>query len=95
MLWFGIVILAGIMKGYFKIILRFLIITELFASKKRSPSYLQVITGRGSHSRDGKARIKPAVVEYLKRNEYRWDMIIAQCDISDYPLSCMSKGNPR
>ena len=39
---------------------------------KKSPSYLEVITGRGNRSRYGKPRIKPAVVEYLKRHGYRY-----------------------
>ena len=32
---------------------------------------ISVVTGRGNHSRGGKARIKPAIVEYLKKHNYR------------------------
>lgn len=32
---------------------------------------ISVITGRGNNSRGGKARIKPAILEYLKKNNYR------------------------
>jgi len=33
---------------------------------------ISVITGRGNNSRGGKARIKPAILEYLKKNNYRY-----------------------
>lgn len=32
---------------------------------------ISVITGRGNNSRGGKARIKPAILEYLKKNNYK------------------------
>ena len=34
-------------------------------------SVLYVITGKGSHSRDGQARIKPAVLRYLQEHHIR------------------------
>ncbi|XP_031573521.1 NEDD4-binding protein 2-like isoform X2 [Actinia tenebrosa] len=40
---------------------------------KDRPRYLSVITGRGIHSKQGKAKIKPAVLEYLQRNNYRFE----------------------
>ncbi|XP_051897923.1 NEDD4-binding protein 2 [Pristis pectinata] len=35
-------------------------------------SYLSVITGRGRHSQGGVARIKPVVIDYLKRQNFRF-----------------------
>ncbi|KAL4640346.1 NEDD4-binding protein 2 isoform X1 [Arapaima gigas] len=35
-------------------------------------SQLSVITGRGNHSQGGVARIRPAVIDYLSRNNYRF-----------------------
>ena len=31
---------------------------------------IQVITGKGNHSADGRPKIKPAVVTFLKRKKY-------------------------
>ncbi|XP_048450754.1 NEDD4-binding protein 2-like, partial [Rhincodon typus] len=38
--------------------------------RKGGKSYLTVITGRGSHSQGGIARIKPAVIDYLKSHNF-------------------------
>ena len=38
---------------------------------KRGGKVISVITGRGNNSRGGKARIKPAILEYLKESNYR------------------------
>ncbi|XP_028401375.1 uncharacterized protein LOC114524483 isoform X2 [Dendronephthya gigantea] len=46
---------------------------ERRSPNKRSLSYVEVITGRGNRSRDGKPRIKPAVMDYLKRKGYRYE----------------------
>ena len=40
---------------------------------KRGGKVISVITGRGNKSRGGKARIKPAILEYLKESNYRWE----------------------
>ena len=32
-----------------------------------------MVTGKGSHSSGGVAKIKPAVLEYLNRKGYRYD----------------------
>lgn len=32
---------------------------------------LTVITGRGSHSRGGVAKLRPSVIDYLNKNKYR------------------------
>ncbi|XP_060680660.1 NEDD4-binding protein 2 isoform X1 [Hemiscyllium ocellatum] len=40
--------------------------------QKGGKSYLTVITGRGSHSQGGVARIKPAVIDYLKTHNFRF-----------------------
>ncbi|KAI8502920.1 NEDD4-binding protein 2 [Branchiostoma belcheri] len=44
------------------------------ASPSRHPvaNYICVITGRGNNSRGGVARIKPAVLNYLRTNDYRF-----------------------
>ncbi|RDD41068.1 NEDD4-binding protein 2-like 1 [Trichoplax sp. H2] len=42
---------------------------------KKDNRYLTIIVGCGIHSVDGKARIKPAVVSYLKRKKYRYNLI--------------------
>ena len=34
---------------------------------------ISVVTGKGSHSSGGVAKIKPAVLEYLNRKGYRYD----------------------
>jgi DNA-nicking Smr family endonuclease len=34
--------------------------------------HLSVVTGRGAHSKDGKAKIRPAVLSWLKKNAYRY-----------------------
>lgn len=39
---------------------------------RKGSNVISVITGRGNNSRGGKARIKPAIVEYLKKNNYRY-----------------------
>ncbi|XP_015770243.1 PREDICTED: NEDD4-binding protein 2-like [Acropora digitifera] len=39
---------------------------------KRGGKVISVITGRGNKSRGGKARIKPAILEYLKESNYRY-----------------------
>ncbi|XP_067039783.1 NEDD4-binding protein 2-like isoform X2 [Acropora muricata] len=39
---------------------------------KRGGKVISVITGRGNNSRGGKARIKPAILEYLKESNYRY-----------------------
>ncbi|CAM9446249.1 unnamed protein product [Lampetra fluviatilis] len=36
-------------------------------------SVLSVITGQGNNSRGGVSRLKPAVLDYLRKNKYRWD----------------------
>lgn len=41
-------------------------------SEKTGCKEIFVITGRGNNSRGGKARIKPAILEYLKKNNYRY-----------------------
>ena len=46
--------------------------TERRSPNRRSPPYVEVITGRGKRSRDGKPRIKPAVIDYLRRKGYRY-----------------------
>ncbi|XP_014666861.1 PREDICTED: uncharacterized protein LOC106808600 [Priapulus caudatus] len=33
--------------------------------------YISIITGRGVHSKGGSAKIKPAVIDYLRRHNYR------------------------
>ena len=38
---------------------------------RKGCKYISVVTGRGNHSRGGKARIKPAILEYLKKHNYR------------------------
>lgn len=38
---------------------------------RRGYKSISVVTGRGNHSRGGKARIKPAILEYLKKHNYR------------------------
>ena len=38
---------------------------------KRGCKVISVITGRGNNSRGGQARIKPAILEYLKKKNYR------------------------
>lgn len=40
--------------------------------QKGGKSYLSVITGRGRHSQGGIARIKPVVIDYLKRQNFRF-----------------------
>ncbi|XP_078402666.1 NEDD4-binding protein 2 [Cetorhinus maximus] len=40
--------------------------------RKGGKPYLSVITGRGSHSQGGVARIKPAVIDYLKSHNFRF-----------------------
>ncbi|KXJ22434.1 NEDD4-binding protein 2 [Exaiptasia diaphana] len=37
------------------------------------PKFISVVTGRGLHSKQGKAKIKPAVIDYLQRNNYRYE----------------------
>ncbi|XP_078369356.1 NEDD4-binding protein 2-like isoform X2 [Oculina patagonica] len=39
---------------------------------RRGCKSISVVTGRGNHSRGGKARIKPAILEYLKKHNYRF-----------------------
>lgn len=39
---------------------------------RKGCKFLNVVTGRGNHSRGGKARIKPAIIEYLKKHNYRF-----------------------
>ncbi|KAM4807656.1 NEDD4-binding protein 2 [Rhinophrynus dorsalis] len=43
--------------------------------QKGGKSYLSVITGRGNHSQGGVARIKPAVVDYLTNQNFRFQEI--------------------
>ncbi|XP_072108934.1 NEDD4-binding protein 2 isoform X1 [Mobula birostris] len=40
--------------------------------QKGGKAYLSVITGRGRHSQGGVARIKPVVIDYLKRQNFRF-----------------------
>ncbi|GCB74950.1 hypothetical protein scyTo_0018927, partial [Scyliorhinus torazame] len=40
--------------------------------QKGGKPYLAVITGRGCHSQGGVARIKPAVIDYLKTHNFRF-----------------------
>ena len=40
------------------------------SSKQPGPIWISVITGIGRHSADGKPRIKPAVIEFLRDNKY-------------------------
>ncbi|EDO49717.1 predicted protein, partial [Nematostella vectensis] len=44
-------------------------------SSKNRPRYISVVTGRGNHSRGGKAKIKPAVLEYLRQHDYRHEQL--------------------
>ncbi|ELU04304.1 hypothetical protein CAPTEDRAFT_117132, partial [Capitella teleta] len=49
----------------------------LAAKRKGRPSrnqrpYLTVITGRGNHSRRGVARLRPSIMDYLQRNNFRF-----------------------
>lgn len=46
-------------------------ITELQSNPLRQKQYLIIVTGRGMHSRGGVSKLKPAVMNYLRRNEYR------------------------
>lgn len=41
-----------------------------FVVSEKGCKAISVITGRGNNSRGGKARIKPAILEYLKKNNY-------------------------
>ncbi|XP_053560013.1 NEDD4-binding protein 2 [Bombina bombina] len=43
--------------------------------KNGGKSHLSVITGRGNHSQGGVARIKPAVIDYLKNHDFRFSEI--------------------
>ena len=53
----------------------YLFTIERKSPNTRSPAFIEVITGRGNRSRKGKPRIKPAVVEYLKRKGYRYNAL--------------------
>ncbi|XP_036056713.1 NEDD4-binding protein 2 isoform X2 [Onychomys torridus] len=52
--------------------------TEEFKQNGGKP-YLSVITGRGSHSQGGVARIKPAVIKYLTSHSFRFSEIKPGC----------------
>uniref|UniRef100_A0A3Q2I651 NEDD4 binding protein 2 n=1 Tax=Equus caballus TaxID=9796 RepID=A0A3Q2I651_HORSE len=52
--------------------------TEEFEQSGGKP-YLSVITGRGSHSQGGVARIKPAVIKYLTSHSFRFSEIKPGC----------------
>lgn len=39
---------------------------------RKGCKFINVVTGRGNHSRGGKARIKPAITDYLKKHNYRF-----------------------
>lgn len=46
-------------------------IVFFFVVSEKGCKAISVITGRGNNSRGGKARIKPAILEYLKKNNYK------------------------
>lgn len=48
---------------------------ELQNNSFKNRHYLIVVTGKGSHSRGGISKLKPAVMNYLRRNEYRFSEI--------------------
>ncbi|XP_052089601.1 uncharacterized protein LOC127726317 isoform X2 [Mytilus californianus] len=48
---------------------------ELQSNPLRQKQYLIIVTGRGTHSRGGVSKLKPAVMNYLRRNEYRFSEI--------------------
>ncbi|XP_071124653.1 uncharacterized protein [Mytilus edulis] len=48
---------------------------ELQSNPLRQKQYLIIVTGRGMHSRGGVSKLKPAVMNYLRRNEYRFSEI--------------------
>ncbi|XP_054438052.1 NEDD4-binding protein 2 isoform X2 [Pteronotus mesoamericanus] len=52
--------------------------TEEFKQSGGKP-YLSVITGRGTHSQGGVARIKPAVIKYLTSHSFRFSEIKPGC----------------
>lgn len=41
------------------------------------PRHLTVVTGRGKHSEGGRARLKPAVLNYVKQKGYRFSVLNA------------------
>ena len=45
--------------------------SELQSNPFKNKQYLIVVTGKGSHSRGGVSKLKPAVTNYLRRNDYR------------------------
>ncbi|KAH3855313.1 hypothetical protein DPMN_097879 [Dreissena polymorpha] len=45
------------------------IITQKISERRK---HLIVITGRGAHSRGGVARLRPAVLQYLKKQQYSY-----------------------
>ena len=57
---------------YLGVHLSFLIFfSELQSNPFKNKQYLIVVTGKGSHSRGGVSKLKPAVTNYLRRNDYR------------------------
>ncbi|XP_076117136.1 uncharacterized protein LOC143084941 isoform X2 [Mytilus galloprovincialis] len=48
---------------------------ELQSNPLRQKQYLIIVTGRGMHSRGGVSKLKPTVMNYLRRNEYRFSEI--------------------
>ncbi|CAG2187103.1 N4BP2 [Mytilus edulis] len=48
---------------------------ELQSNPLRQKQYLIIVTGRGMHSRGGVSKLKPAVMNYLRRNEYSTEII--------------------
>lgn len=53
-----------------KVNCNFLCILEMHTSLDKRMRHLNVVTGHGKHSHGGQAKIKPAVIDYLKRNNY-------------------------
>ena len=48
----------------------FIFYVELKQRKDQRKQWMFVVTGRGNHSQGGRARIKPAIFDYLNRNKY-------------------------
>lgn len=45
---------------------------KAFEATGEGPRYLYVITGLGLHSQDNRARLRPAVIEYLRQHKYKF-----------------------
>lgn len=55
---------------------------RLSACEKARVTKLRIITGKGLHSKDNKAEIKPVVISYLKKKGYKFE-------INDVNEGCM------